>query len=130
MPKSKGTTVLILVVSLSVIAPLTPAQEAQQSEREAMYYRYMEFASYVKCTCGWHGWTEIGLQRHNPVLSKYSADRHSESTSGARIDLRCAAMVEAQHRDGRRVRIARIQVRSSIWTVRARGGAHCNDRLG
>ena len=48
MAKSKGTTVVILVVSLSVIAPLTPAQEAQQSEREAMYYRYMEFASYVK----------------------------------------------------------------------------------
>jgi len=48
MPKSKGTTVVILVVSLSVIAPLTPAQEAQQSEREAMYYRYLEFPSLVK----------------------------------------------------------------------------------
>ena len=48
MPKSKGTTVVILAVTLSVIAPLTPAQEAQQSEREAMYYRYLEFPSLVK----------------------------------------------------------------------------------
>ena len=31
------------------------------------------------------------------VLSIYSADRHFESTSDARIYLRCGAMVEAQH---------------------------------
>jgi len=38
--------ILILFVSLVVIAPLVRAQAAGQSEREAMYYRYLEFPSY------------------------------------------------------------------------------------
>lgn len=41
-------TLLILIVSLVVIGPLVTAQETKQSEREAMYYRYLDFASYVK----------------------------------------------------------------------------------
>ncbi len=39
---------LLVVLCLAVIAPLVRAQESEQSEREAMYYRYLEFASYVK----------------------------------------------------------------------------------
>jgi len=44
----KQVLFLIILSCLTVIAPLVSAQETKQSEREAMYYRYMEFASYVK----------------------------------------------------------------------------------
>ena len=44
----KRATFLMVLLGLAVIAPLARAQQAQQSEREAMYYRYLEFASYVK----------------------------------------------------------------------------------
>ncbi len=37
-----------LLLWLAAIAPSAPAQEAERSEREAMYYRYLEFPSYVK----------------------------------------------------------------------------------
>ena len=40
--------VVFLVIGLVLIAPLARAQEASQSEREAMYYRYLEFTSLVK----------------------------------------------------------------------------------
>jgi len=39
---------LMVLLGLAVIAPLARAQQAEQSEREAMYYRYLEFASYIK----------------------------------------------------------------------------------
>ena len=44
----KRATFLMVLLGLAVIAPLTRAQQAEQSEREAMYYRYLEFPSYVK----------------------------------------------------------------------------------
>ena len=31
------------------------------------------------------------------MLSKNSADRHFDSPSGSRIDLRCGAVIEAKH---------------------------------
>ncbi len=39
---------LLVLLCLVVIAPLVSAKEGEQSEREAMYYRYLEFPSYVK----------------------------------------------------------------------------------
>ncbi len=48
MLRPRATIVVILVAGLGVIAPLVVAQEKVQSEREAMYYRYLEFPSYVK----------------------------------------------------------------------------------
>ena len=42
MFRAKGTTLVFLVVGLMVIAPLVRAQESEQSEREAMYYRYFQ----------------------------------------------------------------------------------------
>ncbi len=39
---------LLVVLCLAVIAPLVRAQEAKQSEREAMYRRYLDFPSLVK----------------------------------------------------------------------------------
>ena len=39
---------LMSLLCLAVIAPLVRAQQGEQSEREAMYYRYLEFPSYVK----------------------------------------------------------------------------------
>ena len=48
MFRPKATMLLFLVVGLVVIAPSVRGQEAEQSEREVMYYRYLEFASYVK----------------------------------------------------------------------------------
>jgi catechol 2,3-dioxygenase-like lactoylglutathione lyase family enzyme len=44
----KRTFFLLFLLCLAMITPLVRAQEAEQSEREAMYYRYLEFASYVK----------------------------------------------------------------------------------
>ncbi len=44
----KARLIAIAFVSLWVIAPRVRAQEAGQSEREAMYHRYLDFASYVK----------------------------------------------------------------------------------
>ncbi|MCH7751643.1 MAG: DPP IV N-terminal domain-containing protein [Planctomycetes bacterium] len=41
-------TVLILCLGHAIAVPLLRAQESAQSEREAMYYRYLEFASLVK----------------------------------------------------------------------------------
>jgi dipeptidyl aminopeptidase/acylaminoacyl peptidase len=41
-------TVVILFLANAITAPLVRAQQAEQSEREAMYYRYLEFRSYVK----------------------------------------------------------------------------------
>ncbi|MEE8607734.1 MAG: hypothetical protein V3S55_09025, partial [Nitrospiraceae bacterium] len=35
---------LLVVLCLAVIAPQVRAQESEQSEREAMYYRYEEWA--------------------------------------------------------------------------------------
>ena len=48
MLRTKRATILILVVGLAATTPLVPAQEAPQSERKAMYERYLEFPSYVK----------------------------------------------------------------------------------
>ncbi len=48
MSSSKLALLGFLVVVLVVSGSLVRAQEAEQSEREAMYYRYMEFASYVR----------------------------------------------------------------------------------
>ena len=55
MLKTIATMFLILVVPLMIIVPSVNAQEtkqtpavSEQKEREAMYYRYLEFASYVK----------------------------------------------------------------------------------
>ena len=42
MFKLKGITVVILVIGLVLIAQLARAQDASLSEREAMYYRYLE----------------------------------------------------------------------------------------
>ena len=39
---------VFLVMGFVVIPPLVCAQEAEPSEQEAMYYRYLEFPSYVK----------------------------------------------------------------------------------
>jgi len=39
---------VFLVMGIVVIPPLVCAQEAEPSGQEAMYYRYLEFASYVK----------------------------------------------------------------------------------
>ena len=41
-------TVVILLLAHAITAPLVRAQETPQSEREAMYYRYLEFASYIR----------------------------------------------------------------------------------
>ncbi len=44
-----GRAAVLLLIALPLAAPpLIHAQETTQSEREAMYYRYMEFASYVQ----------------------------------------------------------------------------------
>jgi len=40
--------IVLLVTSMVVSTSLARAQQAEPSEREAMYYRYLEFASYVK----------------------------------------------------------------------------------
>ena len=55
MFRPKRAMVVVLVVGLAAIAPVVRAQEAQhpateskQAQREAMYRRYLEFASYVK----------------------------------------------------------------------------------
>jgi len=48
MFRHKRATVIFLIIGLVVIAPFTGAQDTKQAEREAMYYRYLEFASYVK----------------------------------------------------------------------------------
>ncbi len=48
MFRSKGTAFVFLVVGLMVSGPVVPSQMASQSEREAMYYRYLEFPPYVK----------------------------------------------------------------------------------
>ncbi len=44
----KRATFLMVLLGLAVIAPPARAQQAEQAEREAMYYRYREFFSYVK----------------------------------------------------------------------------------
>ncbi len=44
----KRATFLMVLLGPAVIASLGRAQQAEQSEREAMYYRYMEFASYIE----------------------------------------------------------------------------------
>ncbi|MDA2914120.1 S9 family peptidase, partial [Acidobacteriia bacterium AH_259_A11_L15] len=48
MPRPKQTILVLLVIGLAIVASPLPSQDAEQSEREAMYYRYLEFASYVK----------------------------------------------------------------------------------
>ncbi len=47
MVRAKWTTVVILVVGLAVIASLVRAQEPRQSEREAMFLRYEEWAEWA-----------------------------------------------------------------------------------
>ncbi len=48
MFKPKGVMFLTLVISLIVNVHLVDAQEPTRSEREEMYYRYLELRSYVK----------------------------------------------------------------------------------
>lgn len=55
MFRPKGAMFVSLVVVLVIVVPFVSAQETKQSpaesgqaEREAMYYRYLEFSSYVK----------------------------------------------------------------------------------
>ncbi len=48
MPRPKQTILVLLVIGLAIVASPLPSQDAEQSEREAMYYRYLEFASLVK----------------------------------------------------------------------------------
>ncbi len=43
-----GGVFVFLVMGIVVTPPLVCAQEAELSEQEAMYYRYLEFPSYVK----------------------------------------------------------------------------------
>ena len=46
--KARGIMVVFLVIGFVRIAPLARAQETSQSEREAMYSRYLKFPSLVK----------------------------------------------------------------------------------
>ncbi len=39
---------VFLVMGFVVLPPLVCAQEAEPSEQEAMYYRYLEYPSYIK----------------------------------------------------------------------------------
>ncbi len=48
MCRPKQARIVTLLVGIVAAAPPVRAQEAAQSEREAMYSSYMEFASYVK----------------------------------------------------------------------------------
>jgi dipeptidyl aminopeptidase/acylaminoacyl peptidase len=48
MFKPKWTLFAFLVISLMVIVPFVDAQDPTRSEREEMYYRYLELHSYVK----------------------------------------------------------------------------------
>ena len=48
MSKQKGIMSVFLVAGLVAMASLVRAQEPEQSEKETMYYRYLEFPSYVK----------------------------------------------------------------------------------
>lgn len=55
MYRAKRASVAILLAGMGILAPPVVAQEkaqsegeSEQSEREAMYYRYLEFPSYVK----------------------------------------------------------------------------------
>ena len=51
MKKLLSTACLFVVTVVAIvfsIVPLASAQEAKPSDREAMYRRYLEFASYVK----------------------------------------------------------------------------------
>ncbi len=48
MLRLKRVAVLLFLIGLAAIASSAPGQEAGQSEREAMYYRYLEFPSLVK----------------------------------------------------------------------------------
>ena len=41
-------SIIIFLYCLTLMAASVHAQEARQSEREAIYYRYLEFRSYVK----------------------------------------------------------------------------------
>ena len=45
MFKQKGATVILLATGLLAAVPLARSDEPGQSEREAMYYRYLEFPS-------------------------------------------------------------------------------------
>ncbi len=44
----KAWMAVLLAFRMAVTPVSVQAQEAEQSEREAMYYRYLEFPSYVK----------------------------------------------------------------------------------
>ena len=48
MHRTQQELVFLIVLGLGLISSAGFAQEAEQSEREAMYYRYLEFPSYVK----------------------------------------------------------------------------------
>lgn len=48
MLRLKTTIFVFLAASLLPFAPLVWSDESRQTEREAMYRRYLEFPSYVK----------------------------------------------------------------------------------
>ena len=48
MSRTKRATIVVLVINLASFALQVRAQDTGKSEPEAMYARYLEFASYVK----------------------------------------------------------------------------------
>ena len=48
MNTTQRALVFLFVLGLGFFASPVFAQEAERSEREAMYYRYLEFPSYVR----------------------------------------------------------------------------------
>ncbi len=45
---AKVRSLLVVALCLGVLGLVGRPQEATQAEREAMYYRYLEFASYIR----------------------------------------------------------------------------------
>ena len=127
-PTPRG--VVLLVTAVVASTPLVRAGEPRQSEREAMYYRYLEFPSYVKGGSIEPHWMADGMNLANTQELLRDLERQPE-----RVQLHKAALEEAIawcmdeiHRlaqDGetqRKIQLVAIEYRARLllerWTKR------------
>ncbi len=82
MFRLKGATAVLIVRGLVAPAALARSDEPGRSEREAMYYRYLEFPSYVKGGSIEPHWMADGSISRLAPGAPERASRHGRKRSG------------------------------------------------
>lgn len=99
MPRGNPLAPLVLVAGLALTISFCFAQEDKQAEREAMYHRYLDFASYVKGGSIEPHWMADGSSfsyaegaPENTVIWKMDPHKNTKTPSGPTTTASCATL--------------------------------------